>query len=93
MRNDELIIIDEISHIEVAGVHMQVPARLDGVRCDADRALIVDKDLDGALHLDCIYPHQTNHDFLAGDGFRLTEHAAIAAILELGDLCGAQVWL
>ena len=35
----------------------------------------------GVVLLDCIYPHQTNHDFLASFGFSLTEHAAIAAVL------------
>ena len=49
MHDDELIIKDEVAHIEVSSVHVKVSARLNWVRCDADRACVVDEDLDAVL--------------------------------------------
>ena len=49
MHDNELIIKDEIAHVEIASMNVQVPARLNRVGGDADGASIVDEDLNTAL--------------------------------------------
>ena len=41
--NCELVIEDQVSHVVVACMNVKVPARLYGIACDVDGALVIDK--------------------------------------------------
>jgi hypothetical protein len=45
----ELLIVHQVAYVEIPGVHMQVSSRLHGVGGDADRPLVINEYLHGAL--------------------------------------------